>query len=102
MDDEAGSPTADGESVWSFDYLELFQHSTFGFRHFAAAERARSHMLDHIITELRALDLRCAFHQPREVIRDSFAFDCAAQSFKNQIGGFRPAHVPEHHFAGKN
>src|ERR1700756_919274 len=34
MNDEARSPTADGESVWSFDNSELFRHSTFGFRHF--------------------------------------------------------------------
>ena len=42
------------ESDWSFDYLALFRHSTFGFRHFAAAAQPRSHMLDHIISELRA------------------------------------------------
>src|SRR5438045_8367531 len=46
---------------------ELFRHSTFGFHHFAAAKRPRSHMLDHVVAELRTLDLGRAFHQPREI-----------------------------------
>src|SRR6476660_2756687 len=95
MNDEARNPTADGESVWSFDHSELLRASPFGFRHFAAARQPRSHMLDHVIPELRAFDLSGAVHQTREVIRDAFAFDRAAQSFENQVGGFRPAHVTD-------
>src|SRR5215468_420161 len=102
MNDEARNPTADGVSVWSFDHSELFRHSTFGFRHFAAAERLRSHVLDYVVAELRTLDLSRAVHQTREVIRDAFARDRAAQSFENQVCSFRPAHVTEHHFARKN
>src|SRR5215831_6043703 len=101
MNNEARSPTADCESVWSFDYLELFRDSTLGFRQFAAAEQPRSHVLDHVVSKLRALDLGCAVHQTREVIRDTFAFDRAAQSFENQISSFCPAHVTEHHLTGK-
>ncbi len=56
----------------------LIRHSTFGFRHFATALQPRSHMLDHVVPKLRALDLRCAVHQAREVVRDSLAFDRAA------------------------
>ena len=64
----------------------------FGFRHslvighsdFASSLRTeRSHVLDHIIPELRALDLRRAVHQTRKVVGNAFAFDRAAQSFKN-------------------
>src|ERR1041385_1360202 len=102
MNDEARRPTGDGESVWSFDYLELFRASTFGFRHFAAAERLRSHMLDYVVSELGALDLGGAVHQACEIIRDTFAFDRAAQSFENQVRNFSPPHVTEHHFTGKN
>src|SRR4029450_2414104 len=36
--------------------LAFLGYPTFGFRHFAAVERPRSHVLDHIIAELRALD----------------------------------------------
>ena len=59
-------------------------------------------MLDHVVPELRALDLGRAVHQTREVIRDAFACDRATQSLENQVGSFRPAHVTEHHFTGKN
>src|SRR4029453_4311853 len=69
---------------------------------FAAGSTAASHVFDDVVPELRALDLGRAVHQAREVIRDAFAFDRAAQSFENQIGRFPPAHVPEHHFTGKN
>src|SRR6266481_147999 len=82
-------------AAWALSFLRA---SSFGFRHFAGAERPRSHVLDHVVPELRALDLSRAVHQPREVIRDAFAFDRAAQTFENQVGDFRPAHVTEHHF----
>ena len=42
-----------------------------GFRH------SRSHMLDHVIAELRAFDLGRSFHQPREIVGDAFAGDGA-------------------------
>src|SRR5262249_43696245 len=102
MNDEARRPTAGGESVWSFDYSELFRHSAFGFRHFAPAGPLRSHVLDHVIPELPALYLGRAVHQTCEIIRNAFAFDVATQALENQIGSFRPAHVTEHHFTGKN
>src|SRR5439155_16957109 len=62
----------------------------------------RSHLLDHVVAKLRALDFCRAFHQPREIVRDTYAGDRAGKSFQNQIGSFGPAHVTEHHFTGKN
>src|SRR5262245_14547004 len=132
MNDEARSPTVDGDSVWSFDCSELFWHSTFGFRHCARLRSGRDHMcsitlspncehppsleatadamsglsmlhvINHVLSKFAALDLRRAVHQTREIIRNAFAFYRTTQAFENQIGSFRPAHVTEHHFTGKN
>src|SRR5438477_10932553 len=94
------------KSAWLCHSFVL-RHSTFVLRHFAAAERPRSHMLDHVVSKLRAsafakaparcnrgyklhmsnhitskfaaLDFSRAFHQPREIVGDAFARDRAAQ-----------------------
>ena len=59
-------------------------------------------MRDDVVAELRALDLGRAFHQAREIVGDALAADGAVQAFQDQVGGFRPAHVAEHHFAGEH
>src|SRR4051812_1076046 len=74
----AGEIANDKRSFSRVHASSLVRHSTFRFRLFAAAPRPRSHMLDHVIPELRALDLRRAIHQAREVVRDAFALDRTA------------------------
>src|SRR5437764_6603292 len=60
------------------------------------------HMLNHIITELRAFDLGRAFHQSCEIVGHTFTCDGTGQSFDDEVGDFSPAHVTKHHFTGKN
>ena len=64
--------------------------------------KAALHMLDDIIAELRAFDFGGAFHLAGEIIGDAFGGDRAVQAFDNQIGGFGPAQVAEHHFAAEH
>ena len=40
-------------------------------------------MLDNVIAELRALDLRRALHQAGEIVGDAFAGDGAVQAFQD-------------------
>jgi len=51
--------------------LRVFFVSSFELRH-------STHMLDHVVAKLRALDFGRAFHQPREIVRNAFARDRAA------------------------
>src|SRR5690349_14083843 len=105
MNDEARSPTGNGENVWSFDHLELLRHSEFvisrppeGRDHMcsitlspncehppsleATADAINGlsmlHVINHVLSKFAALDLRRAVHQTREIIRDAFAFDRTA------------------------
>ena len=61
-----------------------------------------SHVADDIIAELRALDLRRAFHLAGEVVCDTLAADGAIKTFENQVCRFSPAHVAEHHLAAQH
>lgn len=56
----------------------------------------RSHVLDDVIPELRALAQGRSFHQPLEVVGDGLGLDRALEALDDQVGGFLPAHVFEH------
>ena len=60
------------------------------------------HVLDHLARELAALDLLRALHQPGEVVGDGLGADRLLQALDDQVGGFLPAHVLEHHHAGED
>src|SRR5258705_9946060 len=62
----------------------------------------RSHMLDHIISELRALDLGRSLHLAGEIVGDALGSNRAVQSLQDQIGGLAPADVAEHHLPAEN
>ena len=60
------------------------------------------HVGDDVVAELRALDFGRAFHLAGEIVGDSLGADGAVEALEDQVGGFGPAHVTEHHFAGEN
>src|SRR5882724_2384550 len=62
----------------------------------------RLHVRDDVVTELRALDLGGTIHLAGEVVGDAFAAGGAVQAIDDGVGRFGPAHVAEHHFAGKD
>src|SRR3954453_20390219 len=64
--------------------------------------RVALHVLDNGVGELRRLQFRGAFHQAGEVVGDALAGDGAVHALDDQIRGFDPAHVPQHHLAGQN
>ena len=59
-------------------------------------------MCDDVVAELRAFDLRGAFHQAGEVVGDFLGSDSAIQALNNEVSSFGPAEVAEHHFAREN
>ena len=59
-------------------------------------------MLDDVVPELGALDLRGARHLAGEVIGDPLGANRAVQAFEDQVGRFVPAQVAEHHFAAEH
>ena len=59
-------------------------------------------MGDDVVAELRAFDFGGAFHQAGKIVGDSFGGDSAVQAFDDEVGGFAPAHVAQHHFAAQN
>ena len=59
-------------------------------------------MLDDVFTELGALELGRTFHQASEVIGHVFRTDGTVEAFDDEVCGFVPAHVAEHHFAGEH
>src|ERR1051325_5310383 len=63
--------------------------------------RLQLHVGNDVIAELRALDLRRAFHQTREVVGHALGRDRAVEAFENQIRGFHPVHVAEHHLTAQ-
>lgn len=56
-------------------------------------------MLNHFISKLTALDLFGAFHLSGEIVGDGFGADGFVEAFDDEVGGFLPAHVFEHHVA---
>ncbi len=59
-------------------------------------------MADDVVGELGAFAEGGAVHLAFEVVSDGFGSDGAVDSFDDQVGGFEPAHVAEHHFAGQD
>jgi hypothetical protein len=59
-------------------------------------------MRDDIIPELGALDLGGSGHQSSEIIRNPFAGDGAIETPEDQIRGFAPTQVAEHHLTGEH
>src|SRR6188472_1701297 len=57
----------------------------------------RSHVLDDVRPELGALDLRRAFHETREVVGDLLRGDRAVHALDDEVRGFDPTHVAQHH-----
>src|SRR5208337_4155549 len=66
------------------------------------AARALLHVLDDIIPELGALDLRGPGHLAGKIVRDPFGANGAVQAFEDQLRRLVPAQVTEHHFATQN
>ena len=56
-------------------------------------------MTDDVVGELGALPEGGAFHLAFEVVGDCFVTDRAVDTLDDQVGGFVPAHVAEHHFS---
>lgn len=55
-------------------------------------------MADDVVSEFGALTEGGAFHLAFEVVGDGFVADGAVDSLDDEVGGFVPAHVAEHHF----
>ena len=68
----------------------------------AEVANANSHVRDQVVSEFGALDLGCAIHLAGEIVGDALAGNRAIESFQNEIGGFNPAEVSQHHLAGEN
>ena len=58
----------------------------------------RLHALDHGIAKGRAADFGSAVHQTGKVIRHHLVADGFFHRADDQVGGFGPAHVAQHHF----
>jgi hypothetical protein len=56
----------------------------------------------NVLAKLRALAQGSTFHEPVEVVGDGFGGDGALDALDDEVGGFGPAHVAEHHFAGED
>ena len=59
-------------------------------------------MGDHVVAELGTLNFCGTFHESRKIVSDTFGGDSSVQTFENEIGGFHPPHVTQHHFAAQN
>ena len=59
-------------------------------------------MADDVIRKLGAFSECGPFHLAFEVVGDGFGCDGAVDSLDDEVGGFVPAHVAEHHFAGED
>src|SRR5260370_9385266 len=57
------------------------------------------HVLDDGRPELRALHLRRAVHQAREVVGDDLGLDRLLEARDDPVGRVGPAHVAQHHLA---
>src|SRR5690606_24136554 len=63
---------------------------------------AASHPFDEGGTELGGLDLGGAFHEAGEVVGDDLVGDRRLECGDDQVGGFVPPHVAQHHLAGED
>ena len=57
------------------------------------------HMTNDVVGELGAFTESGAFHLAFEVVGDGSGSDGAVDSLDDEVGGFVPGHVAEHHFA---
>ena len=73
-------------------------NSNHTFPTLAAAWRHFSHVLDNGAAEFAALDFLGTLHETREIVSDRFRGDRPVHALDDQVGRFRPTHVPEHHF----
>ena len=60
------------------------------------------HVFDHGLTEFTAFKQGGLFHEAFEVVGDSFLSNGSVHALDDKIGGFGPAEVAEHHFAGED
>src|ERR1035437_5069479 len=58
-----------------------------------------AHVPDDRVSEAAALYFRGAFHLAREVVGDRLGGDRPVHALEDEVGGFVPAHVPQHHLA---
>jgi len=58
----------------------------------------RSHVSDDVVAKLGALDLGGTFHEAGEVVGDLLRSNGTVEAFDDEIRGFIPTHVAEHHF----
>ena len=65
--------------------------------HIVPRDSSAAHVFDDRVAELGRTHLGRPSHQPREVVGDSATGDRAIHAVDNQVRGFRPAHVAEHH-----
>ena len=56
-------------------------------------------MVNDILTELGAFDLRGPLHQSGEVISHPFTSNGSLKAFEDEVGRLVPSHVAEHHLA---
>jgi hypothetical protein len=70
--------------------------------HIVPRDSSAAHVFDDRVAELGRAHLGRPSHQPREVVGDPATGDCAIHAVDNQIRGFRPAHVAEHHLSGQD
>ncbi len=59
-------------------------------------------MVDDVVAEGGTADLLGAFHLAGEIVGHFLAGDGAVETLEDQVGGFVPAQVAEHHFAGED
>src|SRR6202163_2961787 len=61
-----------------------------------------SHVLDHARGKLACFYFSGAFHQALEIVGYFFLLDGTLQALFDQIGGFGPSEMAEHHDARQN
>src|SRR6266404_2228014 len=60
-----------------------------------------SHLPNHRIAELAAFHFFRAFHLPCEIVGYGLGVDGAVHALEDEVGGFDPAEVTQHHFAAE-
>src|SRR6266496_1113833 len=61
-----------------------------------------THILNDVICELTGADLRCTRHQAFEIVCDRFLLYGAFEAAFDQVSGFVPSQILEHHDAREN
>src|SRR5437667_9125445 len=89
-----GRPRPSSARIRTGEDARRSTHSVGGHRY--------SHILDHASGKLTSFHFGSTFHQALEVVGYFFLLDSALQALLDQIGGFRPSEIAEHHDAGQN